>query len=145
MASESELAGDHRSDSESGESDSSSSSSSDSSDSEIEYVKPVVVKKRKLPPSSSSVDHSNNLDERVAFSNSVRQLQQNLRRDIDDNYTSTDKELLYRIHQLVDLDGIEPEEEKLQWEQRQRARLQRERDILLKKQRTLEESQARRG
>lgn len=134
----------------SNESDCSSSSDSDySSDSDIEYVKPVLVKKHVAPSSSQNTgknkkdQEENSLKEKIAFSNSVRQMQDEIKNNIDDNYTSTDKELLYKIHQLNDLDNVDPVEEKLQWEERQKERLQRERNLLLEKQRVLEESQAR--
>lgn len=132
-------------------------SSSSSEEEEIKYHKPVFLKRKVISSSKPSIpkaqESSNSptqdehdkkqLSQRVAHSlNVTRNLDINTS-SIDENYSSTDKELLKRTLLLNDDDTIDPVLEKTKWEARQRARQQRERQLLVGKQLEAEAKQER--
>lgn len=133
-------------DSESEEEDSSSSSEEE----EIIYHKPVFLKKKPNDSSESTKLKSNSTEESKKRSEQRIQHSLNVSRNIDmnkinidENYTSTDKDLLKRTIELNDDDTIDPEFERTKWEERQQARLKRERQVLVAKQLDAEERQER--
>ncbi|CAL9738119.1 pre-mRNA-splicing factor Spp381p [Monosporozyma servazzii] len=136
--------------SESEEEDSSSSSSSSSEEEEIIYHKPVFLPKKPNDSFEQNKSTSNSTEESKKRSEQRIQHSLNVSRNIDinkinidDNYTSTDKDLLKRTIELNDDDTVDPEFELAKWEERHQNRLKRERKVLVAKQLDAEEKQER--
>ncbi|CDO96332.1 unnamed protein product [Kluyveromyces dobzhanskii CBS 2104] len=130
------------SDSES-DSGSSSSSSSSSSNDEVTLHKPVFLKRKKVAHLQEQEQEKNGSSIRAAHLTKVLQEKQAAQRAQDSE--TTDQSILTQVMSTDDTDSINPELELLLWEQRQQARLQREREKKLQKQSQIEEQEMQRA
>ncbi|CAL9732616.1 pre-mRNA-splicing factor Spp381p [Monosporozyma unispora] len=137
--------------SEGSENSENSESDSSSEEEEITYHKPVFLKRKPLNSSQQEQqkpvlieqDDKKRSEQRIQHSLNVSRNIDINKINIDENYTSTDKDLLKRTIELNDDDTIDPELERSEWEARQQARLKRERQLLVDKQLDAEERQER--
>ncbi|QEU58298.1 Spp381 [Kluyveromyces lactis] len=132
------------SDSGNGSPDSSSSSSSSSSDDEVTLHKPVFLKRKRKDEQNQPEETGENgsLVRAAYLAKALRQKQYT--ENIVASETS-DQSILSQIIAIDDTDNTNPEQEQLQWEQRQQTRLKRERQKKLDKQLLIEEQEMQRA
>ena len=138
--------------------DSSANESESESDDDIQLFRPVFLKRSKGDDATTEkqskklktdfnddntemMRHAALLD-RTEKENQLIQERLNSQNQLSSNY-STDQEILRRAIELNDDDSIDPENERKLWLERQDLRSQKRREILVAKQRELEEYEAK--